>query len=121
MYLIFSNDPTIIAPQFQDGGLEIVYAALVWNALGVLCEPDDDGLIALFPFATFSDRSSFYCRANRCVDLIGSLISSRYQKNFTTISSLQHTQVLKTSSGRKKKRCQELLCFALYEWLVNKR
>ena len=64
-----------------------------------------------------------YCRekTNRCVKLIGSLIFITISEHFPTISSLQHIQVLKTSTGKKKKRWQELLCFALYEWLVNKR
>lgn len=103
--------------------LEIVYAALVWNALGVFCEPDDDGLIALFPFATFfsfSDRSSFYCRAKRCVDLIGSSISSRYHPYIW--QQFHRCKCLKIFVWKEEEAMpQELLCFALYEWLVNKR
>ena len=88
---------------------------------GCICEPDDDGLIALFPFATFLTGPLLLSWKKKMCWFDWFLDFITISENFPTKSSLQHIYVLKTSTGKKKTRCQELLCFALYEWLVNKR
>lgn len=91
-----------LPPNYKMEDLEIVYAALVWNALGVFCEPDDDGLIALFPFATFFSWQVLFllsckqmCWLDWFLDFI--TISSIH---LTTISSLQVFENLRLEGRR---------------------
>ena len=74
----------IIVPHFQDEGLWIVYAALVWNALGVILWAWWWRFDCFVSLRHFSGRSSFIV-VKKQTDVLNWLVpwfSSRYQNIF---------------------------------------